>query len=396
MIADLAPALAYAILHSLWQDTLLAPAAALTLRAMARSSAAWRHAVGMAFLAAMLLAPVWQFAIFWLSDAPVGDSLSNLLRFGVLGNALLGDAAPVAAFVAAIWLLGAGAMLARYVSGLHAIGAMERAPHQSLPPHWQQRADELRIALGIARNVVVRLTDDVVGPCATRLLRPIIWLPASLLTHTPAAQLEALLAHELAHIARKDWLWNGVQCFIEALLFYHPAMWWLSRRIRQEREHACDDLAVAACGDAVVLAEALAALAQERRQAPRLGLAAGGGSLLRRVTRLLAPSPPIRRRVLTALGALTIAGVLVFAQVGVGGGRTPDLHVSSSTAGALGPGDFRQIIADDHGTRRFYRVSVDAQGRLTEVYREDGRTRPIDAAVRAWIARVTSGQPPLT
>ena len=64
------------------------------------------------------------------------------------------------------------------------------------------------------------------------LLRPVVWLPLSLLARLPAEQVEALIAHELAHIARLDWLWNGVQCVIESLLFFHPAAWWLSRRIR--------------------------------------------------------------------------------------------------------------------------------------------------------------------
>ena len=83
----------------------------------------------------------------------------------------------------------------------------------------------------------------------------------------PREQVEALLAHELAHIRRLDWCWNTTQCVIESVLFHHPAMWWLSRRIREEREHACDDLAVAVCGDPVVLAEALAATATPRRDA---------------------------------------------------------------------------------------------------------------------------------
>ena len=157
-------------------------------------------------------------------------------------------------------------MLARHIGGLRAIAAMERGPFEPLPPAWQRRVEELRAALGIARTVAVRLSAEVASPFAARLLRPVIWLPLSMLSRVPAEQVEALLAHELAHIARRDWLWNGVQCVIEALLFYHPAAWWLGRRIRQEREHACDDLAVAACGDAIALAEALAALECERHR----------------------------------------------------------------------------------------------------------------------------------
>jgi len=384
----LAPALVHALLHSLWQCTLLAFAAALTLRAMRAASAAWRHAVAMMFLVAMLLAPAAQFLVFWQADAP----LSGPRWLDLLGplTGLIGEAASSAGIVSMIWLAGVIVMLARYLGGLRTIAAMARRPCHGVPPHVQQRVDELRSALGIVENVAVRISDDVLVPCATHLARPIVWLPASLLTGTPPEQLEALLAHELAHIARKDWLWNGIQCAIEAILFFHPAVWWLSRRVRQEREHACDDLAVVACGDPIALAEALAALEHARHAPPRLGLAASGGSLLQRVTRLIgAPPQRLRSGALAALGALTIAGVLLTAQVGVGGGQPHDLVYESSTTGDLGPGDFREITASENGRQRWYRASMDAQGRLTEIYREDGQVRPIDAETRAWIARVT-------
>ena len=281
-------------------------------------------------------------------------------------------------------------MLARHVAGLRAVAAMERAPHQPLPPIWRARVEELARALGIARAVAVRLTDEVIAPCTARLMRPVVWLPLSMLSRTPAEQVEALIAHELAHIARRDWLWNGLQCVVESLLFFHPAVWWLGRRIREEREHACDDLAVKACGDPIALAEALAALEIGRRGDVRLALAARGGSLLQRVARLLsAPPARGRRGVLAFLGALGLAGLLVVGQTALAGGGLPDLEVRSSTAGKLSPGDWREIHANGVDGRRFYRISLDAQGGATEIYREDGRARPIDGDVRDWIAGVS-------
>jgi hypothetical protein len=266
---------------------------------------------------------------------------------------------------------------------------MERAPWAALPAPWHGRVDRLRRAMGIGRAVAVRLSD-VPGPCTARLLRPVIWLPLSLLTRTPVGQIEALLAHELAHIARRDWLWNGLQCVIESLLFFHPAVWWLGRRIRQEREQACDDLAVAAGGDAVALAEALMGLECGRSGAAGLVLAAGEGSLLQRVSRLLS-GPPSRGRwgAWAALGAFAVSVALVLTQVGMAGGGLPDLQVRSSTQGPLGPGDFREIAAGGVDKQRFYRESIDLQGRRTEAYWENGRTRLIDAGVRKWIAEVS-------
>ena len=388
-----APALASALLHSLWQDTLMALAAASALAAMKRSGAAARHVVAMLFLVAMVLVPALQFLHFW--QQPPGQvnagwvPAMETVEVAGASAVFVRAPSPLAAAVVLLWLLGVGLVLLRHVSGLGAIRRMERAPHESLPPEWQARVRRLRQALGIARDVAVRLTHDVVTPCAARVLRPVIWLPVSLLARLPVDQLEALLAHELAHIARKDWLWNGLQCVLEALLFFHPAAWWLGRRIRQEREHACDDLAVAACGDAIALAEALTALERQRQSIPRLALAANGGSLMQRITRLLA-APPTRAgwAARITLGLVLTLGVLLVAQAGLAGNWRPDLEVRSNTERKLGPGDWREIEANGVEGRRYYRASIDAQGRLTETYQKDGQAKPIDAGVRRWLAEI--------
>ena len=89
------------------------------------------------------------------------------------------------------------------------------------------------------------------------------------------------------------------------------------------------------------------------------------------------------------LGVVTVVGVFLLTLIGVGGGRLPVLRIASSTDGVLGPGDYREIIANGHDKLRFYRASVDAQGRLEEFYREDRRIQPINADVRVWLAEVT-------
>ena len=122
-------------------------------------------------------------------------------------------------------------------------------------------------------------------------VRPVILLPASALTGLTPLQLEALLAHELAHVRRYDYLVNLVQSVIETLLFYHPAVWWISARVRDEREHCCDDLAVAVCGDPHFYASALLGMERLRVTTPTLALSAAGGSLMGRVRRLVAPPP---------------------------------------------------------------------------------------------------------
>ncbi len=111
--------------------------------------------------------------------------------------------------------------------------------------------------LGLKRLPAIGWCERVIAPSLLGVLRPVILLPVSTLAGLTPKQLEGILAHELAHIRRHDYLVNLIQRVFETLLFYHPAVWWLSRRIRLEREQCCDDLAAEACGDPVVLARAL-------------------------------------------------------------------------------------------------------------------------------------------
>lgn len=313
--------IATALLNSLWQCALLALVAALVLQMLNRRSAALRHAAGMGFLLAMAGLPAWTFLQYLLQ--PAVDINSRVLpaspEIGVAVGVFPQPSSGWAAALCGLWLMGVVFMLVRHLGGLWWIDRLERREFQPLPPEWQKRLDALQRTMGITRKIVVRVAENVLVPFTARLFRPVIWLPLSLLTRLPREQIEALLAHELAHVHRLDWLWNGIQCFVEALLFFHPGVWWLSRRIREEREHACDEAAVSACTDAVVLSEALAALARDRQLGPRLLLAADGSPLMNRIAHLLSgASTPARTWVPAGLVVLVAAGAVLVAPLGVG------------------------------------------------------------------------------
>jgi len=395
----IAPALAAALLHALWQLTLLAGAAAIALSALARHRAAVRHTVAMGFLLAMVLAPLSTFLRVVGADGAVLNSgwlpAVTPPQLDAATGQFVQQSDPLAALLALAWLLGVGMALLRRFGGWRLVSALDRRPWTGLPPDWQARFDTLRVAMGVTRDVAVKLSSEVAGPFTAKLLRPVVWLPLSLLAQLPREQVEALLAHELAHIARMDWLWNGVQCVLEALLFFHPAAWWLGRRIRQAREHACDDRAVAVCGDAIALAEALAQLERQRPHTPRLVLAAQGGSLMKRITRLLTV-PPVRARWGAAIGTgvLVIAGVLVATQVGLANQGRHAIQVRSSTEGALGAGDSREVSAYGPDGWRHYTVSVGTGGKLTETLDVNGKPQPVTAETRRWVAEILRGAAP--
>jgi beta-lactamase regulating signal transducer with metallopeptidase domain len=314
-------ALATALFNAVWQCAALGGAAYIALQALSRSSAALRHAVGMGFLIAMAIWPIWSFAQVLWRPADATDGFAATAWTGPLMTVAPGlftapsSGWPVA--VVTLWLTGVVWMLLRHIGGLWWVAKLESRTFHALPPAMQQRANALKQQMGITRDVVVRVVEDAVMPFTARLVRPVIWIPSELIARMPQARIEALLAHELAHIHRLDWLWNGVQCVIESLLFFHPGVWWLSGRIRQEREHACDDLAVSACTDPVVLAEALTDLARAPRPVSRLLLAANGGPLMERITRILPGAPaPSQSVAPVALACLLAAGVVYATQIG--------------------------------------------------------------------------------
>ena len=188
--------------------------------------------------------------------------------------------------------------------------------------------------LGVGRTVHVFASEVVRVPTVVGWLRPVILLPVSVITGLPAAHLDAVLAHELAHVRRHDYLVNALQAIVETLLFYHPAVWWCSRQIRIEREHCCDDLVVEACGDRVGYARALAQLEELRGLEPMLSLNATGGRLIARVRRVLG-HPPVAERGSTAwilVAALTLVAAAMI--------LTPVVTSADEDSGAAAGADF--------------------------------------------------------
>jgi Zn-dependent protease with chaperone function len=240
------------------------------------------------------------------------------------------------------------------------------------------------LRLGVTRPVRVLQSAIVQVPAVIGWLRPVVLLPASALTGLTPLQLDALLAHELAHVRRCDYLVNLVQSMIETLLFYHPAVWWVSRRVRQEREHCCDDLAVSVCGDAFAYARALVGMEGLRAPAPSFAMAAGGGSLLDRIRRLVAPvTPEIFPRRIAGVAAVTVA-------LAIGGGSgladaTAARHQPGAGQAETGSLDARQASIDSLLAR--IRSIRDEDARREAVERLGRRGDPSAVAALITIAR---------
>jgi len=169
--------------------------------------------------------------------------------------------------------------------------------------------------LGMQRRARLALTELADSPVVVGWLRPMILLPTSTIVELTREQLEAVLAHELAHVRRHDYVVNFAQAVVETTLFYHPATWWVSACVRRERERCCDDSAVALSGDPATLVRALLTLERARAESPALAIGLGGAKsdMLPRIRRLLFVTPPMER---AATVGVAIAAFAVLACVG--------------------------------------------------------------------------------
>lgn len=325
-IDALIQALGIGLMHSLWQCTLIGALAWLALRTLRHASPQARYVVACTALAACVLWPAAEVLrqlsmatapTFDMSTtvAPPRDIVSMFAAFVAPDRpadlrSMLEAALP---WLVAIWAAGACLMLLRLAGGLRWVHRLQRdardVENDAENRAWQTRLDRLAQRFGLS-GVRLAVFDDTDGPLSTGFWRPMVLVPASLLARMPVDMLEALLAHELAHIRRHDYLANLLQRAAEALLFHHPVVWWLSQRIRHEREQATDMLAASVTGEPRRLALALYELdrfSSERIDSPipTLAQAAHGGHLMSRIQSLLRTE----RRVSPGAAAIPVIGL---------------------------------------------------------------------------------------
>lgn len=310
LTGPLAQAVGWALLHLLWQGTIVAGILAAILALMSRKSANARYIVSCGALALVFamfvatairaydpaVAPVATSGAaatpetirISLSQVPVliAQSAASGLRDRAV-DALI-SARNALPSIVGLWLAGVFFLSARLLVSWMRARRFVRYGAAPASAEWQRIGASLSAALGLRRTVRLLESAAIEVPSVIGSLRPIILLPASALTGMTPEQIEMVLAHEFAHIRRHDFLINLLQAVVETLMFYHPAVWWMSRRVRIERENCCDDLAVALCGNPIQYARALTRLEELRVSALPVVVAANGGSLLERIRRIAA------------------------------------------------------------------------------------------------------------
>lgn len=258
---------------------------------------------------------------------------------------------PWITWVAPVWLLGVLMLSIWHLGGYVTAHRLRTIGASPASEHARRVFDDLIQRLGVRQTVLLLQSTVVQSPAVIGWLRPVVLVPVSILSELPVHQLEAVFAHELAHIRRYDYLINLLQVIAETLLFHHPAVWWVSRQIRKERECCCDDIAVRLTADRLNYAQALTSIAALGQTRSQWTVAANGGSLLLRIQRIMGlsnQSPLSSGAWITSLLAVTVC-VVALAATNVN--NTPEIELNDTTdtlnveEGEIESGEYVQGVA---------------------------------------------------
>jgi beta-lactamase regulating signal transducer with metallopeptidase domain len=343
----------WALLHSLWQGIILAILLKSTLSLSKKLSANTRYLIACITLFLMLVLPVST--AFWsnLSAINIGSSKAQIqiaepnVKSTTTPDAVLQNNASETEFSYDLWLQQGEKQFLPWlvliwlfgvvISSLRLIGAWSYTQRLKLNgknlvlEHYTETIQKLSRQLRISKPVLLLESALVKVPTVIGWVKPVILIPPSALIGLSPQQFELILTHELAHIRRHDYLVNLFQTIIETLLFYHPAVWWASVQIRNERENACDDLAVSLSSDPVVYARTLIEMERLRKAVPSLAMAADGGSLTGRIHRLMGVEMPDSKRFAGIWAVLFISLFMLI----IGGSRLNSSLIKESVGDAL-------------------------------------------------------------
>ena len=299
---ELIQAIGWTMIHSLWQGFAVAILMGIVMIGLQKKSSKVRHEF--AFFSLFLIFIISLSTFIYLYDSAVeGATLGTTITIITEGGFVLENATIVQSFfqksieyfnehlplIVTLWLIGMVFFLLRLLGGLAFIQKLKTQQQQALPKKWQSVFEKIHSKFPMKKTVRIVESALAKTPMVVGYLKPVILFPLGAVNQLTQQEVEAVLAHELAHIYRNDYLLNIIQSFIEIIFYYHPAVWWISANIRTERENCCDDIAVKICGSSITYVKALVTL-EEIQPAPNLAMSFSSGSknqLLNRVKRIL-------------------------------------------------------------------------------------------------------------
>jgi len=353
--------LGWTLLHFCWQGVAIALVYVVADRMTVRASSTIRYFVALAVMTLMPLAVALTFlcetqALPSTSAITEGagngavahESIAEQLPRAFLPvakshhNSITSYAEAMLPWVDALWILGVLLLATRAMGGWWQLQQMRNRAQAVIPESLKKRFDRTCELLQVGREVTLRASEEVISPIAMGVWRTTVILPVSSLMHLSVEELEAVFAHELAHIRRWDYACNLFQIAVESALFFHPVVWWVSRDLRERREICCDEIAVEKCSDALVYAGALLRLEEQRSAELRLAVALNGhgGSLVGRVKRILGEGGDMESKMTSGVRVAVAAAIfvgLVFGPKMKDAVAAPIAHFASQSTTKISP-----------------------------------------------------------
>lgn len=352
------------LLHFLWQGLLIGVAYLALIRLMRNAPSNVRYATGVLTLLIMFLTPIgtwlWlykQASIQAMATATATQAIDTLMPVFVQTQMLAGSdsgitLAVVLPLVVAAWFAGVLLLAGRMFLDARHLRRLRREADTNVPYFLAAALEELGSRIGIAANrVSIGITDEVSTAMVTGWIRPFILMPTAILTCLPRDHIELILVHELAHIRRHDQLVNLFQVVVETTLFYHPMVRIVSNSVRNEREHATDDLVLDIREDRISYARALTRLEQYRGEALRLSVGSAGGDFTLRIQRLFHPRIRYQKGTIAAVMVLLLTLLsLLGANFAIWSLNGKEAGIESSSAAPIqqapGPGPLSGIESE--------------------------------------------------
>ncbi len=290
---ELVNALGWTFVHSLWQGSLIALIMTAVMSRIPAQQAQKRYLTATISLLSVLLCSVVTFTILYQQPTAVTTGIDTYVT-GITAQteststSLYEWISQYNPFLVSIWIMGVLFFALRFCFGLFYLRHLKSSASPS-PVEWQESLDRIVTTLGFTRKVKLAQSALLRIPVVTGYLKPVILFPIGIINQLQVDEVEAILAHEVAHLLRNDFIQNLMQSLIEMVFYYHPAVWWISAVVRSERENCCDDLAVQVCSNSLTYAKALVSLEDISYRAPALALPFAGSKshLLNRIKRIL-------------------------------------------------------------------------------------------------------------
>jgi|GEM_PF-952040 len=293
---ELAQALAWTLIHSIWQFTLVAILLTLVLKMLHNSKSTYRYFIGFGALGICLVMALVTFAIYYMEGLTTSSALNIQMQYqtyvasstkGFSLTKLLASIDPYLLAIANAWLIGSVLFFIKFTAGYFYLKNIIKK--SSTNKTLTKALKKVKSKYKISRNVLVKESAHITTPIVMGIVKPVILFPLGLINQLSLDEVNAILAHELAHIKRHDYFFNMLQIMVETLFYFHPAIWFISSKIRNERENCCDDLAINHVGNNISYAKTLIKLQELNITAiqPSLGFSGSKNTFSNRILRIL-------------------------------------------------------------------------------------------------------------